>query len=64
MNKGKLYTGRKKGKIDLEDPLDTLPHVCAAFRLGVGSFERINGRVCLRGLEKGPWYHRKVDMGL
>ena len=32
-NKGNLYTGPKKG--DLKDPLDTLPHVCAAFLLDV-----------------------------
>ena len=37
-----------------EDPLDTLPHVRAAFRLGGGSFERIDDRVYRRGLRKGP----------
>ena len=54
-NKGKLYTGPKLEKDDREDPLDTLSHVCAAFPHGVWSFERINNRVCIRGLKKGPW---------
>ena len=56
-NKGKLYTGPKD---DLEDPLDALPHVCAAFPRGVWSLEMINNRVYIRGLGKDPKYHRRV----
>ena len=50
----------KKKEVIFEDPLDTLPYVCAAFRLGVLSFERINERVFMMGPEKGPWCRRKV----
>ena len=50
----------KKEEVIFKDPLDTLPHVYAAFLLGVLSFERINDRVFMRGLKKGSWYRRKV----
>ena len=51
-HKGKLCTGPKKEEVIFKHPLDTLPHVCAAFLLGVLSFERINDRVFIRGLGK------------
>ena len=52
-----------KEEVIFKDPLDTLPHVCAAFLLGVLSFERINDRVFIRGLEKGPLVPSKGGVG-
>ena len=52
----------KKKAVIFKDPLDTLPHVYAAFLLGVLSFVRINNRVLMRDLEKDPWHRRKVMM--
>ena len=50
----------KRKKYDLEDPLDTLPPVWATFCLGVWFFERINNRICVRGLKGGPCFHQKL----
>ena len=53
----------KKEEVIFKDHLDTPPHVHAAFLLGVLSFERINERFFLRGLEKGPLVPSKGDVG-
>ena len=46
-----------------KDPLDSPPHGYAAFLLGVLSFKRINDRVFMRGLERGPLVLSKGDVG-
>ena len=53
----------KKETMIFKDPLDTLPHVYAALLLGVLSFERINDRVFMRGLEKGPLVPSEGEVG-
>ena len=53
----------KKEEVIFKEPLYTPPHVHAAFLLGVLSFERINDRVFMRGLEKGPLVPSKGDVG-
>ena len=52
-----------KGEVILKDPLSTPPYSCVAFRLGVQSFERINGKAFIRRWEKGPRHHKKGDVG-
>ena len=42
----------KKDAVIFKDPLDTLPHVYAAFLLGVLSFERIQRSDFHEGLRK------------
>ena len=52
----------KADEVIFKDPLGTLAHVYAAFLLGVLSFERINNRVRIRGLGKGPVVPSKGDV--
>ena len=49
---GKLCTGPEEEEAIFKDPLDTLPHVYAAFLLGVLSFERIQRSGFHEGLRK------------
>ena len=52
----------KTDEVIFKDPLGTLSCVYAAFLLGVLSFERINDRVFVKGLEKGPLVPSKGDV--
>ena len=62
-HRGKLCAGPKKEEVVFKDPLNTPPHVHAAFLLGVLSFERIDDRVFTWGLKKGPLVPTKGDVG-